>query len=180
MMMFLMSPLNKDQSAYAFDYSLNTFQLAASPTLDSLMLAAMAETLVDTPSTDEIQTETVKAASTMTKEVTSSSPLNMALPMEISFLAFFTQHRADGGALKKNETTTGKICRALIPILIIWAGEALTVDTYMSKLLLNCRSWWSVTVASGEVAVVGSLALAPESNPKLMTYNNPKHEFSVF
>jgi len=156
--MFLPSPLNKDQSAYAFDYSLNSFQLAASPaldlaSLDSLMLAAMVETLVDTPSTDEIQTETVKAASTMTKEVASSSPLNMELPIKISFLAFFTQHRADGGALKKNETTTGKICRALIPILVIWAGEALTVDTYMSKLLLNCRSWWSVTVASGAVVI---------------------------
>ncbi len=158
MTMFLPSPLNKDQSAYAFDYSLNSFQLAASPaldlaSLDSLMLAAMVETLVDTPSTDEIQTETVKAASTMTKEVASSSPLNMELPIKISFLAFFTQHRADGGALKKNETTTGKICRALIPILVIWAGEALTVDTYMSKLLLNCRSWWSVTVASGAVVI---------------------------
>jgi len=96
-------PPNKDQSAYAFDYSLNAFQLAASPALDSLMLAAMAETLVDTPSTDEIQTETVEAASTTTKEVASSSPLNMEFPMEISFLAFFMQHRAEGGALKKNE-----------------------------------------------------------------------------
>jgi len=77
------------------------------------------------------------------------------------------------------KTTTSKICRVLIPFLIIWAGETLTGDPYTSKLLLNCHSWWSVTVASGVVAVVWSLALAPESNPKLTIYNDPKHEFSV-